>query len=273
MKIFEECISLDYDSLNSGLPAEPARLVSYIDDDPYSGRKGAVIVCPGGGYCDLAYHEGEPVAMQFTAAGYQSFVLHYSRKPVKFPAALLELSKAVAHVREKADEYNIDSNRIFVLGFSAGGHLAGSLGVFWKEAFVQRFLGYNNDENQPNGLILCYPVISSNPEIYHKGSFEALLGEDYDNISARQVSLEEQVSGLTPPTFLWHTFADGGVDVRNSLVFAQQMKKYDIRTELHIFPEGNHGLGLAKTAKGEIAACKDWINLAIRFLDNINKGA
>lgn len=266
----EEFIELNYSALELTPPDCSATLFSYLHNQPgCSDKKPAVIICPGGGYENHAYHEGEPVALKFAAEGFQSFVLKYSVAPTKFPAALLELSKSVAHIREKSDEYLVDCNRIFLLGFSAGGHLAASLGVLWKEPFIQRVLGYNNNENQPNGMVLCYPVIVNDFEIGHRGSFEALIGKNPDKELAELVSLEKNVSNLTPPTFLWHTFEDNGVDVRNSLIFAEMLREHKIRTELHVYPTGHHGLGLAANEQGEQGVCAEWFHHAVRFLKNI----
>ena len=138
--------------------------------------------------------EAEPVAIQYIAKGYQAAILRYSVKPAKYPLALLQLAKAVAHLREYADEYHIDTEKIVVQGFSAGGHLACSLGVFWKKPFLSETLGVSAEQIRPNGMILCYPVITSG-EYAHRGSFEALLGEDaYDPEKRKEQSLELQVT-------------------------------------------------------------------------------
>ena len=183
----------------------------------------------------------------------------------------MELSLAVAYVRSHAQEWNIDPNRIAVCGFSAGGHLAASLGVFWKEAFVQRFLGLDRDENQPNALILSYPVISGRPDLVHAGSRRNLLGDYPDPEQLALFSLEDHVSDSTPPTFLWHTASDSGVPAGNSLVFAQALAQREISYELHIYPRGEHGLSLANDISAAflgmiVPECQQWVRDAARFV-------
>ena len=159
---------------------ETAALYTYfLDNSPEmipDRKRPLVLICPGGGYEMTSDREAEPVAIQYIAKGYQAAILRYSVKPAKYPLALLQLAKAVAHLREYADEYHIDTEKIVVQGFSAGGHLACSLGVFWKKPFLSETLGVSAEQIRPNGMILCYPVITSG-EYAHRGSFEALLGE------------------------------------------------------------------------------------------------
>lgn len=274
----EDAITLDYEAFGLEAPEEPARLTSYLLDRSggYFSRpkRPAVIVCPGGGYETVYPPEGEPIAMCFSAAGMHAFVLRYSTTPVRFPGALLELSKAVAWVRSHAGEYQIDPNRIVICGFSAGGHLAASLGVYWKEGFVQRLLELDQDENRPNGLVLCYPVISSRKNVTHTGSIANLFGKSPDEEEIRLFSLEEHVSEFTPPTFLWHTSDDNVAPAMNSLLFAQALQEKEIPYELHIFPHGDHGmcLGNEVTAAhlGQISpVVEQWMPLAIRFIQNL----
>lgn len=205
-------------------------------------RRPALILCPGGGYAFTADREAEPVALRFAAMGYQCFVLRYSVEPMLFPGALLELGQAVKTVRAHADEWDIDSSRVFVCGFSAGAHLAGSLGVLWNRDFVKATLK-SEDEHRPDGMILCYPVITAGDK-GHRDSFVRLLGERHDEL-CDLISLEKQVSADTPPAFLWHTVEDDCVPVENSLLFAQAMQRHGRPFELHVFPNGPHGLSLS----------------------------
>lgn len=273
----EEEIVVDYATCGLEAPKNAAKLRSYIikrnDNHEYLWQKRpAVIICPGGGYNMVAdYVEGEPIALQFMAAGMNAFVLDYSVSPMRFPGALMELSAAVALVRKNAPEYDIDPNKIAVCGFSAGGHLAASLGVYWNEGFIQRVLQYDNNENKPNALILGYPVISNKENVGHLGSMQTLLGKYPDEKEIAMFALEDNVNDLVPPTFLWHTSDDDGVDVQNSLLFATALKQHEIPFELHIYPKGDHGLGLANdvTASylGQIKpSCQNWIDMAIRFV-------
>ena len=251
---------------------ETAALYTYfLDNSPEmipDRKRPLVLICPGGGYEMTSDREAEPVAIQYIAKGYQAAILRYSVKPAKYPLALLQLAKAVAHLREYADEYHIDTEKIVVQGFSAGGHLACSLGVFWKKPFLSETLGVSAEQIRPNGMILCYPVITSG-EKAHQGSFEKVLGEDYvDEEKRRFLSLEYSVSKDTPPTFLWHTAPDDTVPVENSLLFFQALHALDIPAELHIYPVGGHGLGLATAETacpngyGIQPECESWIQLA-----------
>ena len=271
-------IELDYEGYDLEAPATPAKLRPYLLNRPEGEylfpKRPAVIVCPGGAYEHLSPREGEPIALACNGAGFHAFVLQYSIRPMRFPGALLELSKAVAWVRAHAEEFGIDEHRIVVAGFSAGGHLAASLGVFWKEGFVRRYLGFDGEENRPDALLLAYPVISGREELVHAGSRLALLGKYPDERELSLFSLEDHVSDATPPAFLWHTAADDAVPAGNSLVFAQALAAHDIPYELHIYPHGGHGLGLANllTARfvGQIEQeCQGWFSLAARFIETL----
>lgn len=140
-------------------------------------RRPVVVICPGGAYSATSDREAEGIAMQFLGRGYHAAVLRYSTAPARFPEALQQLALAVSMLRERAEEWHIDPDKIVVQGSSAGGHLAASLGVFWKKAFLSERLGKPSEAFRPNGLMLSYPVITSG-EKAHMGSFENLLGEE-----------------------------------------------------------------------------------------------
>lgn len=235
-----------------GLPAPgfTPTLTAYLpgnspEIEPNRTRK-TVLLCPGGGYEMTSDREAEPVALKLVAAGYNAFVLRYSVRPATFPTALVELATAMAMLREHAEEWHIQPDKIVVGGFSAGGHLAASLGVFWDSDYLEEQTGLTAACYQPNGLLLNYPVITSG-EFAHRGSFEALLADRYTAGMLENLSIEGQVSKTTPSTFLWHTYTDDAVPVENALLFAQAMKRFDNPLELHIFPCGVHGLSLANT--------------------------
>ena len=223
-----------------------ATLTTYVIDNSEeidaNRRRPAVIICPGGGYEFLSDREAEPIAIKMMSLGYQAFVLHYSIKPAVFPTALTELAQAVQLVRQQQDAWHINPDKVIVAGFSAGGHLAASLGVFWQADFLAELMTGAKEEWQPNGLLLSYPVLSSGP-FGHEGSFRSLLAEQYEQFK-EQVSLENCVTADTPPTFIWHTLEDGAVPAENSLLFTQKMRELEIPFELHLFPKGGHGLGL-----------------------------
>ena len=238
-------------------------------------KRETIIICPGGGYEFSSDREAEPIALKFVAQGFNAVVIRYSIAPVRYPTALLELAETVRYVREKEKEWNVDTEKVIVCGFSAGGHLAGSLGVLWNNEIIEKYLDIKNEEVKPNAMILCYPVISSG-EFAHKGSFDSLLGEKEAEISRENLSLEKLVSIETPKTFLWHTFDDGTVPVQNSLLFSNALASNKVQFELHIYPSGVHGLGLCE----EITAMNgrsehinshiaSWFNLACQWIKTL----
>ena len=257
-----------------------ASLYTYIlDNSPkidIERKRPMVVICPGGGYEYTSDREAEPIAIQLLSMGFHACVLRYSCRPAVFPTALCQLAIAVKTIRERAKEWNVDPTKIIVLGFSAGGHLAASLGVFWNNKFLLELLDFNNEQIRPNGIILSYPVISSGT-FAHKGSFDALLGCQQENQQLRELlSLEKQVSTNTPPTFLWHTTTDTAVPVENSMLFAQSLLQNKISLELHIYPNGVHGLSLGteetKTINNESLLQKDvsnWIEMAGRWIKGL----
>lgn len=259
------------------LPASCIKTYMIEDSPEFKIKKRpVVIVCPGGGYCYLSDREGEILALQYAAMGCHAVVLYYSVVPAVYPTALLEMAWTVAFLRSKAEEWHIDTDKIIVEGSSAGGHLAASYGVFWKEDFVAESLSLQADKREllrPNGMILNYPVITSG-EYAHRDSFVNLLGSRYEELVLK-MSLENQVNADTPPAFIWHTFTDGCVPVENSLLFAGAMRRAGISTELHMYPQGGHGLSLAtaltQTPEGnEIEpCCQSWITLVNTWIKGL----
>lgn len=241
-------------------------LEKYLLDT--SSPVGAVIIFPGGGYGHRADHEGRPIAEFFNSRGFHAFVVQYRISPNRHPAPLADASRALRIVRKHATEWRVKADKIAVLGFSAGGHLAGSLGVHYDLVKTKTDDLAGQVSARPDALILCYPVISAK-KFAHKGSFNNLLGADYPEPMRDLMSLEEQVSETTPPSFLWHTAEDGGVPVENSLQFCSSLSRFKIPFELHVFPKGNHGLGLA-LAIPEIAV---WSELCANWLKKMDWGS
>lgn len=234
----------------------------------------AILICPGGGYEFVSEREGDPVALAFLGLGFNVFVLTYEVAPaVMHPQPLLDVSRAMCIIRENAEKWHTESDKIAVCGFSSGAHLAASLGVFWDAQYIQDSLKIPYGLNKPNAQILCYPVITSQKDISHRGSFYNLLGKNQPEDVYESMSLEKHVKSNTPPAFIWHTFDDNCVPVENSLVFAQSLRKNSIPFELHIFPKGVHGLSLADQRTGN---CDDYINdyvskwfkLCVHWLEN-----
>lgn len=256
---------------------QEAKLYTYLlDNSPEinpDGVRPVIVICPGGGYAMTSDREAEAFAVKFMAMGYHAAVLRYSVAPAVYPAALTELAAAVALLRKHAEKWHIDKDKIIVQGSSAGGHLAASYGVFWKQAFLAEAVHTTADQLKPNGLILNYPVITSG-RFAHRGSFQNLLGNRYGEL-VEQMSLEKQVSEDTPSTFIWHTFADDCVPVENSLLFVMALKEKNIPTEFHMYPVGGHGLGLATeitacpNGYGIQKECQSWISLVETWLKQI----
>lgn len=234
--------------------------------EPYllstSKRHGAVIVCPGGGYSHLAPHEGAPIAKWLNSIGISAFVLTYRIAPYKHPYPLLDAQRAIRYVRFHADEWCIDPNRIGILGFSAGGHLAATAGTHWDRgatsSAAEADLRTNSQADldadvdpidsvpcRPDAMILCYPVISFE-KFGHVGSMHNLIGQSPDESLRLSLCNEAQVTEETPPAFIWHTADDQAVPVANSLAFARSLSEHGVPFELHVFPHGRHGLGLAE---------------------------
>lgn len=258
-------------------PHANAKLHMYLWDNSEEMNDGLlrpiILICPGGGYAMTSDREAEPLALKFMSMGYHAAVLRYSVAPAVYPAALLELGESVKIIRNHAKEWYIDSDKLILQGCSAGGHLAASLGVFWHEKFLSEKLKVESKTLKPNGMILCYPVITSK-EYAHRESFQNLLGNSYDELVSK-MSLEDRVSEKTPKTFIWHTFTDGTVPVENSLLFVQALRKYNISTEFHMYPVGKHGLSTAapltmtKEGLGLQEECTSWLGLVETWLKNI----
>jgi len=265
-------------------------------------KRPAVIICPGGAYLGTSDREAEPVALKFASKGYHAFVLRYTTyfkewvmdfqnpppgNPMSvFPQPLLDLAQTVALVRRNADEWNINPDKIVVAGFSAGGHLAASLGVHWQESFLQERLSVSKEQIQPNALILGYPVLdyelmreetAKQSDEMSKGLWKisnlALFGKpepSQEELAARSPAIH--VSSTTPPTFLWHTADDALVYAQNSLRFATALAKNKVPYELHIFESGVHGLSLCNETTAMEPAhvnshCSVWFELAMEWLD------
>jgi acetyl esterase/lipase len=246
------------------IPLWPAKAPSAVGDDPadvpsitpYLPAKekasgAAVVICPGGGYGFLANdHEGVQIARWLNQRGIAAFILKYrivskNRPAPLHPAPLMDVQRAIRTVRSKAAEYGVETNKIGVWGFSAGGHLASSAAVHFALDLPRTSGAIDKQSCRPDFAILGYPVISMKTGISHGGSRNNLLGKSPDPSLVELMSNDQAVTKETPPTFLFHTDEDKGVPPMNSVLFYMALKKHGVPAELHIYEKGVHGVGLA----------------------------
>lgn len=245
---------------------------AYVADAIPNLTRKAILVIPGGGYENVCItREGEPIAMAFIPYGYDAFVLHYSHAGNDgrvFPTQLIQASKAVKYIKDHAQEYLIDPAQVFVVGFSAGGHLAGSLGTMWHKTEIYKEIDMPYGYNKPAGMMLIYPVVTGVEEFRHFSSFTNLLGQE--NPSAEMLSMcsiEKNIDKRACPAFILHTADDQTVNVQNSLALAKAYAEADMKFELHIYPKGHHGIALGN----RITRCsvEDWENPCIaKWVEN-----
>jgi acetyl esterase/lipase len=207
----------------------------------------AVVVCPGGGYGGLADgHEGKDPAEWLIRHGIAAFVLKYRLAPrYHHPAPMQDVQRALRFVRSRSREWGIDPKRIGVWGFSAGGHLASTAATHFDDGKPDADDPIERSGCRPDFAILCYPVITMEPPFTHGGSRDNLLGKKPDPVLVALLSNDRQVTAKTPPTFLFHTNADGPVPAENSVLFYLALRKAGVPAELHIYEKGDHGVGLA----------------------------
>lgn len=229
--------------------------------------RAAVIICPGGGYGNRARHEGDPFASLLNLHGIEAFVLDYRIAPHRYPGSYSDTCRAIRLVRSMAAELNIDPNRVGLMGFSAGGHLAATVAT-------QPTLHVDEHDDlageysaKPDRVILGYPVISGVAPTSHQGSFHNLLGkenqgsESYETLR-RQLSNELHVTADAPPAFVFQTASDTGVPPQNALSFAMSYANAGVKCELHVFEQGGHGLGMAL----QFPTLRPWTELMMNWL-------
>jgi len=231
----------------------------FIIDD--NNKHSCIIIFPGGGYNHRAEQKGEKVAKWLNCIGINAFVLNYRVFPYKYPANFVDAKRAIKFVRYNCQKFNIFNNKIGVMGFSAGGHLACTVTQHYDKT---EDYDINDDINsvsaRPDICVLCYPVISFNKKIRHEGS--ALNFIDNVDSVADKFSCEKNVNSDMPPVFIWHTVEDKSVNVINSIELSKALKEKNIPFEMHIFPNGRHGLGLAEDTAGTSqwrALFENWI--------------
>jgi len=250
-----------------GKGSEIPQITAYIPDNKKSDV--AVVILPGGGYAVRAVHEGKGYAEFLNKNGITAFVVNYRVSPHRFPLPLLDSRRAIQWVRYYSNKYEINKNKILIMGSSAGGHLAALTSTYFDELSDFDI----NDEISkedfiPNGQILCYPVINlaGKPGDVHFGSGINLLGEKYAELSYA-LTPANIVSSKTPPAFIWHTFEDNAVNVKNSLDYTKALKDRDVSVEMHIYPHGNHGLGIPALDSKINTHVLQWTESLIKWLN------
>lgn len=232
-------------------------------------KRPCLVICPGGGYGMVSQREGEPIALHFLPDGYNVFVISYSVAPHRFPAQLREVAAVLELIYENADDWHCDTDRIAIMGFSAGGHLAAHYSNCYDIPEVREVF----PQSKPvQASILCYPVITADPTAAHLGSFRNLLGAE--TLTPEQVekfSCDKRVTEHTPPAFLWHTFEDNVVPVANTLRYARALNQYGIPVAVHIYPAGWHGMATVDEqtldhVPPEIVPAQQWLSEARRWL-------
>jgi acetyl esterase/lipase len=233
----------------------------------------AIVVCPGGGYGFLAYDwEGSDIAKWLNANGIAAIVLKY-RLPISKSnidpklSPLLDAQRAIRTVRANAEKWNIKRDKIGIMGFSAGGHLASTAGTHFDKGNPNAPDSIDRLSSRPDFMILMYPVITMSKSYMHRGSKNNLIGTNADSATAKYYSNDLQVTKETPPTLLVHSTDDGAVPVENSLSFYQALKNNGVPAEMHIYPYGGHGFSLA-IGKGYLST---WTDRCIDWLLSINK--
>ena len=224
----------------------------------------AVVICPGGGYSILSIvKEGFAVAGEFNKMGVAAFVLKYripndSSMIDKKIGPLQDAQRALQLVRMNAKQYNIDVNKVGIMGFSAGGHLASTAATHFNHSYIDNA---SNINLRPDFAMLIYPVISFQDSIGHIGSRDQLIGKNPPKPLLDSFSNELQVTAQTPPTFLVHATDDGAVPVMNSIVFYEQLLQFKTPVEMHIYKAGGHGFGMHNPTTNDLwmERCKNWM--------------
>lgn len=234
----------------------------------------AMLVIPGGGYSMTSDREAEPVAMAYVGKGFNAFVLRYSCAPVKYPYPLLEAVMAMNYIRLNAEKLNVDTQKIAAVGFSAGGHLCAMLGSYYDSPEVAEIFK-GNVSARPDAVILSYPVITCG-EKAHKGSFINLCGEDNVKLMEK-LDIANLVNANSAPAFIWATYTDGCVPVKNSLIVADAYEKAGVPFSVHIWGKGQHGISLADInvynnydqLKDSTPSIHTWVELSIEWLTDL----
>lgn len=263
IKLWEKDMPLFDENIKNEENKFAGTITPYLvdEEDDEIKKRGAMLLLPGGGY-GFCSDEGEKMARWLNFFGVNAFVLKYRVAPYKHPAPIIDAKRAIRYIRYNADKFNIDPNKVGVLGFSAGGHLAGCVAEFFD-----KFEQENKDEidkvcAKPDLTVLCYPVVSLCESYAHEGSANNLVGED--NELKKMLSLEKNVREDMPEMFLWHTLEDTSVNAINTLELGVALKNKNVPYSLHIFNKGAHGSVLAEN----IEETKQWSDCLKTLLKN-----
>lgn len=248
-----------------GTSSETPKITAYVPDNKTSDA--AIAILPGGGYTHRAEHEGKGYAEFFCKNGITAFVIDYRVSPHQFPLPLLDSRRGIKYIRYHAEKYGIDKSKIAIMGSSAGGHLAALTSTYFKEVECSSNDEIDKEDFIPNAQILCYPVIKLlGKGISHLGSGKSLLGDLHAEMG-EELSPDLIAHEKTPKAFIWHTAEDSVVNVINSLDYAKKLKTLNISTEMHIFPDGSHGLGLATKEQNKVSNhVSQWSSLLLNWI-------
>ena len=232
----------------------------------------AILIFPGGGYCFVSQREGEPIALQYLAQGFDCFVLDYDIAPAhRYPVPLVQAGMAMIYLRREAENLHIDAEHIAAVGFSAGGHLCGIISLLWDDPALKEMFKDECVRIRPDASVYSYAVVTSG-EKAHRGSFESLCA---DKVKQEDYSLENKVRSSAAPSFIWATTTDDAVPVENSLMLYAALHKVSVPVELHIFEKGPHGMSTCdiEVCNGEptdpaYKHAAHWLPLSFEFLKN-----
>ena len=229
----------------------------------------AIIICPGGGYNHVSDREAEPVAKAYFAAGYNTYILTYTvGEGAKNFVPLSQLAATMVEVRKNADAWFTAKDKIAVCGFSAGGHLAASLGTLFNEDQFLQVYG-KADDIRPDAMVLGYPVITSD-EFAHVGSIERVSGAEKGSEEYNWFSLDKHVDAQTPPAFLWHTAEDKVVPVENSIKMITALSAVKVPFEYHVVPKGGHGMSVCTNEVGTANPYNArWVEWSVTWLNTL----